>query len=697
MSPLEDKTFVNQGIFSEASIREYLAEAEEQIAGIEEQLLILEENRTARAAVGELFRHLHGLKGNTGLLLSEAQVAIPSAHPLHRLQSGSHAVESAVDELRKLEHYRVSDEEMEFLFQAASYLQEQIKAFKEDRVDFSDDSAMLGKLGLIAPLTAPAEPASGEREDVSQNASGQSIAAGRMFLEQLPGGELPCLRNLHRTLETLVKVALFGGNQALADLANTQVKLVEESLHSERPLENLRLGELRELYGQMEARFSQSPVDDGQRTSDAPETNLEPVAHGRYRVIRVDQYKIDELMRIVGQMVVFRNQLSSFVDQLDEADGREDWKAELRSLNEDFSRSADQLQHGVISLRLVPLRSLFQRFPRLVRDLSVSLKKEIRLVTQGDEIQIDKALLDHLGEPLVHLLRNAADHGIESAEHRIKNGKPPTGTISIRAFRDASAVVINIADDGDGIATERIRARAIEAGLVSVEEAAMMDDASVGNLIFRPGFSTARSISSVSGRGVGLDVVRKTIERLRGTLTVESSVGSGTDFRLRLPATVLISRGILIESEQQEYILPIDSVRDLVRVEARQIRHYRNMRLAVIDGRATPILFLRELLGSVPAREFPEMLSIAILEQATGTFGVAVDSFKGEVQTVIQPLNAPFAGFELCVGAAILGTGRVVLVLDANELSKRAATSADLLSPTGELLGTPTQNIVDTF
>jgi two-component system, chemotaxis family, sensor kinase CheA len=690
MPSFEEKTFVNQGIFSEASIREYLAEAEEQIAGMEEQLLVLEENRTAPAAIGELFRHLHGLKGNTGLLLSEAQVAIPSAHPLHHLQSGSHAVESAVDELRKLEQFRVSDEEMEFLFQAASYLQEQIKAFKEDRLDFSDDSAMLGKLGLIAPLAAPVEPASAEREDVSQSATGQSFTAGRIFLEQLPGGELPSLRNLHRTLQTLVKVARFGGNQVLADLANTQVKLVEESLHSERPLENLRLGELRKLYGQMEARFSQPPVEDGQRTSDGTQTNLEPGAHGRYRVIRVDQYKIDELMRIVGQMAIFRNQFSSFVDQLDEADARGDWKAELRSLNDDFSRSADQLQHGVISLRLMPLRSLFQRFPRLIRDLSVSLGKEIRLVTQGEEIQIDKALLDHLGEPLVHLLRNAADHGIESAEHRVKKGKPPTGTISIRAFRDASAVVVSIADDGGGIATERIRARAIEAGLISVEEAAMMDDASLVDLIFRPGFSTARSVSSVSGRGVGLDVVRKTIERLRGTLTVESSAGFGTEFRLRLPATVLISRGIVIEAEQQEYILPLDSVLDLVRVEARQIRHYRNTRLAVIDGKATPILFLRELLGSVPPGEFPETLSVAILGQATGTFGIAVDSFKGEVQTVIQPLNAPFAGFELCVGAAILGAGRVVLVLDANELSKRAAASADLCSSAGELLGAPT-------
>jgi two-component system chemotaxis sensor kinase CheA len=682
----EDTIFVNRGIFTDASIREYLAEADEQVAGMEEQLLALEENRSSRPAIGELFRHLHGLKGNTGLLLSEAQVALPNEHPLHHLQSGSHALESAVDEFRKVEHFRISDEEMEFLFQSLSYLQQQIKAFKEDRVSPSDHAVMLGQLGLATPSATPNRPASAERQEVSQNASGQSIAAGRMFLDQLPGGALPALRYLHRALETLVKAARFGGNQALADLANTQLQFIEESLRSERPLESLRLSELRELYGQMEARFSHSPVETAPPASDIAEPSPERSPDDRYGVIRVDQYKIDELMRIVGQMAVFRNQLSSLVEQLDEADTRGDWKAELRGLHEDFSRSADQLQHGVISLRLLPLRSLFQRFQRLVRDLSVSLRKEIRLVTQGEEIQIDKVLLDHLGEPLIHLIRNAADHGIESAERRVQKGKPPAGIISLRAFRDASAVVISISDDGGGIDTEKIRARAIEAGIVSTEEAALMDEASLRDLIFRPGFSTAQSVSSVSGRGVGLDVVRSTIERLRGTLTIESSLGAGTDFRLRLPATVLISRGILIASELEEYILPIDSVRDLVRVNSRDVRRYRDTRLAVIEGKAMPILFLRELLGSGPVGGMTEMLSIAILEQSSGKFGVAVDSFKGEVQTVIQPLNAPFAGFELCVGAAILGTGRVVLVLDANELSKRAVASAESRAADGELL-----------
>jgi chemotaxis protein histidine kinase CheA len=674
----EDRFFFNQGIFSDESIREYLAEAEEQIAGMEEQLLVLEEGRSDGAAIRELFRHLHGLKGNTGLLLSEAQTPIPEAHPLQYLQKTSHAVESVVDGFRSAAPFTISDEEMEFLFQALGLLQRQIKAFRQDRIAAAEDAILLGKLGLSDLVAGTAPRDLEEREHVFKNAGLQNVAAGRMFLDQLPEGGGPALKNLLRAIETLVKAAHYGGNQAIVDLGKAQIGIIEVALASSNPLEIPRLGELRDLHGQIEALFLQAAEDTPEFAGEPEEPAPDRAVDDRYGVIRVDQRKIDELMRIAGQMVVFRNQLSSFADRVDRADVRGDWKAELRNLNDDFSRSADQLQHGVISLRLLPLGSLFQRLQRLVRDLSVALGKEIRLVTQGEEIQIDKALLDRLGEPLVHLLRNAADHGIESSESRARNGKSPIGTISVRAFRDASAVVFSVSDDGSGIDTQTVRAHAIEVGLVSSGEAAQMDDSTVRDLIFRPGFSTAQNVSSVSGRGVGLDVVRNTIEKLRGDLTVESSAGKGTDFRLRLPATVLISRGILLEAGMEEFILPIDSVRDLVRMPAHELRSYRETRLAVIDGEALPILFLRELLGGPPDEQDPEFLSIAVLEQASGAFGIAVDAFKGEVQTVIQPLNARFAGFELCVGAAILGAGRVVLVLDANELSKRVVLRAEL-------------------
>ena len=589
MPDAETRIFVNHGVFSEESIREYLAEGEEQIAGIEEQLLILEDNRSGKDAIGELFRHLHGLKGNTGLLLSEAQVTPPAAHPLHYLQKGSHAVESEVDRFRRLDAFHVSDEEIEFLFQALGFLQQQIKAFREGWLDPFTDPIFLGKLGLsnLEFETGEQPPPTGG--DVFRAAAQQGLRAGRAFLDQLPAGELPSLKNLHRAVETFLKSARFAGNEPLAALAREEIEIIEDALKSGNSVEGLPLDKLRTLHGQIETLFSELPETASIPLTETPDAAPERTEDSRYGVIRVDQHKIDELMRIVGQMVVFRNQLSSFVEKVGGMGIADDLKTELREFGESFSRSAEQLQHGVVSLRLLPLRNLFQRLQRLTRDLSASLGKEIRFTTQGDDIQLDKALLDHLGEPLVHLLRNAADHGIESAETRVKLGKPSAGSIAIHAFRDASAVVIGISDDGKGIDTNKVRARAVEAGVLSPDQAASLDAVALRDLIFHPGFSTAEAVSSVSGRGVGLDAVRNTVTKLRGRLTVDSAIGKGTSFQLRLPATILISRGILLHAGAEEYILPIDSVRDLVRIDSQELRSYRGARMAVQAGRVLPI------------------------------------------------------------------------------------------------------------
>jgi two-component system chemotaxis sensor kinase CheA len=273
---------------------------------------------------------------------------------------------------------------------------------------------------------------------------------------------------------------------------------------------------------------------------------------------------------------------------------------------------------------------------------------------------------------LVHLLRNSADHGIETPSARLGNGKPAAGTIFVRASNEGSSVVISISDDGRGLDRNAIRTRAVRAGLVSEDEIAEMPDAQIYEFIFHPGFSTAETVTSVSGRGVGLDLVQNTIRTLRGSLTVESAENVGTSFHLRLPASVLVSRGILVESGQEEYIIPVESIRDLVRVDAHELRQYRDTRLAVIAGHALPILLLSELLGGQPSHELAESLPVAVMGWGATPFGLVVDRFKGEVQAVIQPLKSPFAGFEICVGAAILGNGRVVLVLDAAELSARA-------------------------
>jgi chemotaxis protein histidine kinase CheA len=479
-------------------------------------LLALEENRASRGAIVEIFRHLHGLKGNTGLLLSEAQVALPGPHPLYYLQKGSHAVESAVDQFRKVEVFRVSDEEIAFLFEALDFLQRQIRAFQEGRLEPVTDLILLGRLGLSAADFDTAEPASESGANVFQNVAPQSAAASRLFLDQLPAGGLAALRNFHRSVDTLVKAARYGAQEAVLALAQRQIAIAEQALSSPSPLADLPLGELRALQQQIEAHLSDHPEHAPLQPVPAEAEPSLPQKESQQGTIRVDQRKIDDLMRLVGQMVVLRNQFSDFAARAEQTEALGLLQGELRQFGEDFSRASDQLQHDVMALRLFPLRNVFQRLQRLVRDLSVSLGKEIRLVTEGEEIQLDKTLLDHLGEPLVHLLRNSADHGIETPTARLGNGKPAAGTISVRASNEGSSVVITISDDGSGLDSSAIRARAVSAGLVSEDEVAEMTNDQVHEFIFHPGFSTAETVTSLSGRGVGLDLVRNTIRTLRG-------------------------------------------------------------------------------------------------------------------------------------------------------------------------------------
>jgi two-component system chemotaxis sensor kinase CheA len=280
-----------------------------------------------------------------------------------------------------------------------------------------------------------------------------------------------------------VKAARYDAQETVLALAQRQLAIVDQALSSPSPLADLPLHEVRALQQQLEANLSDHPEHAPEPAVLAEAEPSLPQKESQQGTIRVDQRKIDDLMRLVGQMVVLRNQFSEFAARAEQTEALGLLQGELRQFGEDFSRASDQLQHDVMALRLFPLRNVFQRLQRLVRDLSVSLGKEIRLVTEGEEIQLDKTLLDHLGEPLVHLIRNSADHGIETPTARLGNGKPAAGTISVRASNEGSSVVITISDDGRGLDRDAIRARAVRAGLASGGRVAEMPDAQVYEFI----------------------------------------------------------------------------------------------------------------------------------------------------------------------------------------------------------------------
>jgi two-component system chemotaxis sensor kinase CheA len=388
----------------------------------------------------------------------------------------------------------------------------------------------------------------------------------------------------------------------------------------------------------------------------APQPARPPRQTGSGDTMRVATERLDELMDRVGELVIAEARLHSLA--------RTTGDANLLAVAEDIQRLAAALRDSTMSLRMVPLSSILGRFQRLIRDLSASLEKPMSFVTLGEDTALDKTVLELLADPLVHLLRNSADHGLETAEERIAAGKPATGTIELAAEYAGAEVVITIRDDGRGLDAHRIRARAIDRGLIS--PAAELPDTELFKLIFEPGFSTAPAVTELSGRGVGMDVVKRTIAGLRGTIDLASEPGHGTTVRLRLPLTLAIIDGLLVEVGGEHYTIPLAAVEECVELPHDLAAPQGGSSFLNIRGDLVPFLRLRTLLGvSAPPPAFQKLV---VVSSAGARVGLAVDRIVGNNQTVIKQLSRLHAGLKSFSGATILGDGSVALILDVPQL-----------------------------
>jgi len=389
-------------------------------------------------------------------------------------------------------------------------------------------------------------------------------------------------------------------------------------------------------------------------SANAPETSS----------IRVAAQKLDELVDLVGELVIAQARLTRA------AASRED--PELLAIAEDVERLATALRDRSLSARMVPIGSTFGRFRRLARDLSGELGKQIDLVTEGAETELDKTVIERLADPLMHLLRNACDHGIESPEARHRTGKPSQGTVQLSARHAGASVIIEVRDDGAGIDAAAVRAKAVQRGLIDAH--ASLSEKELFNLIFMPGFSTATQVSNVSGRGVGMDVVKRSVDTLRGTVELDSVSGRGTTVRLRLPLTLAIIEGLLVRIAGGCYVLPLALVEECVELTAEDVEQSQGARLAPVRGDLVPYLRLRDVFGVPGSRPPIEQIAITSIEGAR--YGVAVDEVVGQHQTVIKSLGRMHRNARGLSGATILGDGTVALIVDVPSLVRSATSSA---------------------
>ncbi len=383
------------------------------------------------------------------------------------------------------------------------------------------------------------------------------------------------------------------------------------------------------------------------------------------RTVRVDIEKLDDLMNLVSELIIAKNSLVSAATAKDSGSDNTAVNEQIEYLE----GVTTNLHESVMKVRMVPIETVVNKFPRMIRDLQKKLGKRMELYMTGEDTELDRTVVDEIGDPLMHLLRNSADHGIEDDEQlRIQRGKPAVGSIHLDAYQDGNNVVIEVRDDGDGIDVQKVKAKAIERGTITEEQAAVMTDKEIINLLFLPSFSTAKTISDVSGRGVGLDVVRSKIESLSGEVEVKSTLGEGSVWTIRLPLTLAIIQSLMVVVGGEKYAIPLGTIQTLESIAPSDVKYVQQKEVINLRGSVIPIIRLNEVLGCESTKGADEELVVVIVKKGDKMAGLVIDELTGQQEIVIKSLGKYISKSKVISGATILGDGEVALIVDPNAL-----------------------------
>jgi two-component system, chemotaxis family, sensor kinase CheA len=394
------------------------------------------------------------------------------------------------------------------------------------------------------------------------------------------------------------------------------------------------------------------------------------------KTVRIDVERLDELMNLVGELVLGRNRLTQIVSGIVERFEGESLARELMDTIAQVDYLTSELQAVVMRARMMPIAKVFSKFPRIVRDLSRDLNKEVELLIYGEETEVDKSVIESIHDPLVHLIRNAIDHGIETPQERKAVGKPEKGKVILRAEHEGNFIVITVEDDGRGIDPERVRRKAVEKKIITEQEASSISDRDALNLIFLPGFSTASKVTNISGRGVGLDVVKANITKLNGMIDVQSTLGQGTKFILKLPLTLAIIQGLLVDVCGEIFIIPLSSVIEVVRIPRSQVHSIKGREIIRLRDSVLPLVRLANIFNLSSNGDFKENLYVVVVGLAEKKLGIVVDGLVGQKEVVIKSLGSYLNNVRGIAGATILGDGTVRMIVDVAQIFKMSAENS---------------------
>jgi two-component system chemotaxis sensor kinase CheA len=587
----------------------FVVETKEILEKLDLDLVELENKPQDIDLLNQIFRSYHTVKGTSGFL------------GLDKMMKLTHRAEDLLNKLRKSEV--VLDEEMmDGILQAYDKLKEllfHIEEHKNEDVNVQDVIEMLE--GILKNI----EGKSGKQEEIL---SESEIAA----------------------------IAFAGNLKDVEDVQNIPVPEIKEP-------EKVLAGNMKEEH------ITEKHPAEQKNESSRQEKIIESAHKKGDNTIRVDVDRLDDLVNIVSELVLGRNRLSQIYHEAStEYEGAKITR-DLAETSRHIDLMTTELQLAVMKTRMIKIGKVFNKFPRLVRDLSKETQKDIQLMIKGEETELDKTLIEEINDPLVHLVRNSIDHGIEAPEKRVKNEKPAKGTITLSAEHEGNNIIITVEDDGKGMDPEKLKEKAIEKGILTKEKAKELTKQDAFNLIFMPGFSTAEKVTNISGRGVGMDVVKTNISKLRGIINIESETGKGTKIIIKLPLTLAIIQGLLVDINKETVVIPLNSVIEVVRVDNDQIHTINNQEVINLRDSVLPLVDVDKILYRLSGNDENKIWQyVVVVGIAEKRFGIKVDSLLGQKEVVIKSLGSYLGNIHGIAGSTIMGDGKVVVILDLAEV-----------------------------
>lgn len=658
---------------NEQYMKLFIEESKEHLQNLNNNLLVLEQQPDNADVINEIFRSAHTLKGMAGSM------------GFKNMANLAHAMENVLDKIRK-GNMDVSADIMDALFEALDILDGLLQGIidkgMEDFMDINDISAKLqGLVDDSGSKDADHSPQKLERE-------GLPLADHHLHVmeEAVKNGFTPyyievrlketCLMKAARAYIIFKAIENFGhiiySNPSAQDIEEEKFDLsfsvvavckaeldtIKKELDSISEIESIDIREIHpdDIHGHSQSKKPQAQETD--RTA-APQIK-DKISRGTGRSIRVDIERLDRLMNLVSELIIIKNRLQDLQRYGD--------TAVMAESLEYLGRVTGELHDAVMKVRMIPIQVVFEQFPRTVRNLARSTGKEVKLNIFGAETEVDRTIVDEIGEPLIHLIRNAIDHGIEPPQERIALGKPSAGLVELKAYHDGDSVVIEVSDDGRGIDIDKVLKRAIEQKLVSREEAETLSQQEILQFIFEAGFSTAEKVTDISGRGVGMDVVKTKIESIGGVVDIDSRPNHGTRFIIRLPLTLSIIQALLVSVGQEVYAIPIGSIKEIIEIPAKSIKLVRQKEFIDYRGLLIPFLRLAKVLECPREVKADDVVTAVIVKKGERLAALSVDELIGQQEIVIKPLGKALSKIKIVSGATILGDGRVVLILDVNHL-----------------------------